>query len=80
MGGAGLMVETGFGKAFFPNSLLLTFADAGMISPWAAMAVAAVQEAGIVGGKPGNLYDPAGNASRAEVATIFRNFIGNIAG
>jgi len=47
------------------------FADDGRISDWAKGAVKSVRQAGIIGGKPGNLFDPQGNATRAEVAAIF---------
>ena len=52
-----------------------SFDDAYAISSWAAGAVAEVQGAGIIAGKPWNLFDPQGLATRAEVATIFTRFI-----
>jgi len=51
------------------------FADENEISPWAIDAVRAIQAAGIVSGRPGNLYDPKTSATRAEVATIFTRFL-----
>ena len=30
---------------------------------------------GLIGGKPGNLADPQGTATRAEIATIFSNYL-----
>jgi len=48
-----------------------SFADESAISGWAGDAVRSIQRAGIIGGKPGNLFDPHGIATRAEVATIF---------
>jgi hypothetical protein len=30
---------------------------------------------GVVSGKPGNLFDPKGEATRAEVAALLRRFI-----
>ena len=30
---------------------------------------------GIIGGKPGNIYDPQGTATRAEIAAILARFI-----
>jgi len=47
------------------------FADDAGISGWARDSVGRIQRAGIIGGKPGNLFDPQGVATRAEVATIF---------
>ena len=51
------------------------FNDAANISDWAAEAVSEIQKAGIITGKPNNLFDPQGIAVRAEVATIFARFI-----
>ena len=53
-----------------------TFADEYAISEWAFEAVKTVQYMGIVSGKPGNMFDPQGLATRAEVATIFMRFSG----
>ena len=33
-----------------------------------------VVDAGMIGGKPGNILDPGGTATRAEVATILMRF------
>lgn len=50
------------------------FADASAISDWAADGVAWAVEAGLVSGKPGNLFDPAGQATRAEAAAILARY------
>ena len=50
------------------------FADSESISDWAKEAVDWARAAGIVNGKPGNLFDPKGPATRAEVATVLMNF------
>ena len=50
------------------------FADYDDISDWALTAMDWMVNAGLMGGKPGNVLDPAGTATRAEVATILRNF------
>jgi len=55
-----------------------TFADQNSISPWALEAVLSIQNAGIIVGKPGNLFDPQNTATRAEVATVFRRMIEEI--
>ena len=55
------------------------FADESSVSLWAIGAVRAIKSAGIITGKPGNLYDPKTTASRAEVATIFARFLDYIA-
>ncbi len=51
------------------------FADIGSISHWAEEAVKWIQNTGIMNGKPGNLFDPSGIASRAEVCTVFTRLI-----
>ncbi len=55
----------------------LSFKDADNISAYAKTAVSACQTGGIVGGKGGGIFDPQGNATRAEVATILMNFYRN---
>ena len=54
------------------------FGDYEEVSDWAATAMDWAVNAGLLGGKPGNLLDPAGSATRAEIATILRNFCENI--
>jgi hypothetical protein len=58
-----------------PSGQTTAFTDESSIAAWAYDAVKMIQAAGIVGGKPGNLFDPQGTATRAEMATIFANFI-----
>ena len=53
----------------------VTFADNAKISSWAKGAVKAIQQTGVISGKPNNLFDPQGNATRAEAATILRRFV-----
>ena len=53
----------------------ITFADDAKISAYAKAAVKAIQQTGVVGGKGNNLFDPQGNASRAEASTILRRFV-----
>ena len=52
-----------------------TFADDAKISSWAKEAVKAIQQTGVISGKPNNLFDPQGSATRAEAATILRRFV-----
>lgn len=51
------------------------FADNDKISTWAAKEVAAMQRAGIVKGRDGNLFAPQENATRAEASAVLRRFI-----
>jgi hypothetical protein len=51
------------------------FDDAADIAPYAIPAAEAVAKAGVISGKPGNLFDPRGSATRAEAAAILRRFI-----
>ena len=51
------------------------FADSGSISEYAKIPVAALVTQGIITGKHGNLFDPQGSATRAEVATVIHRFM-----
>ncbi len=53
----------------------LDYADKDQISDYALNAFLWAKAEGIIGGKPGNLADPQGTATRAEIATIFSNYI-----
>jgi len=48
------------------------FADEAMISDWARDAVKNIKQIGIITGRPGNIFDQQGIATRAEVETIFQ--------
>ena len=50
------------------------FNDYADISGYASAAVGAMQKAGIITGKSGNVFDPKGNATRAEVAAMMQRF------
>ena len=59
-----------------PNTRTVgAFADADKISTWATETVNAMYAAKILNGKGGNMFDPQGTATRAEVAQMFMNFI-----
>ena len=58
-----------------PTGTMTAFNDESSISSGALEAVKMIQSAGIVSGRPGNIYDPSGMATRAEVATIFARFV-----
>ena len=51
------------------------FADNAKISTYAKEAVKQMQMAGVISGKNGNLYDPQGTATRAEVSAVLRRFV-----
>lgn len=51
------------------------FADESSISSYASTAVDWARENGIINGKGGNIFDPNGNATRAQAAVILRNFM-----
>ena len=51
------------------------FADERQISSYAVDAVDWARQNGVISGRPGNRFDPKANATRAEVATILRNFL-----
>jgi hypothetical protein len=48
------------------------FADDDAIAGCAREAMHAMRDAGIITGKPGNMADPLGEATRAEVAAVIR--------
>ncbi|MCL1807895.1 MAG: S-layer homology domain-containing protein [Oscillospiraceae bacterium] len=71
-----LMNYTKFKGYGLPEKTVSAFNDEADITAGAAAdAVKMMQKAGIVGGKPGNVYDPKGNATRAEVASVFAKYI-----
>lgn len=51
------------------------FADENNISEYASLAVDWARETGIINGKGNNMFDPQGNATRAEAAMILFNFM-----
>ena len=53
---------------------MVAFGDANQVSDWAKEAVAAMYMANILNGKDGSIFDPQGQATRAEVATMLLNF------
>jgi hypothetical protein len=59
-----------------PAGQAAAFSDEASIASWAYDAVKLVQAAGIITGKPGNVFAPHDTATRAEVATILARFIG----
>ncbi|MCL2766408.1 MAG: S-layer homology domain-containing protein [Peptococcaceae bacterium] len=56
----------------FPPVILpaVEFADGNQIGEFAKEAVTNLTMQGIINGKPGNLFDPQGNATRAECAAM----------
>jgi hypothetical protein len=56
----------------------LTFADSAGVSSYAREAVKWCVANGIISGKPGNLFDPKGNATRAEVAAMIHRYTSNV--
>jgi len=62
-----------------PSAELTSFVDASATSDWAEEAVRWAVGAGLLSGKSGGRLDPAGQATRAEVAQILTNFSQNIA-
>ena len=58
------------------HNVTLSFADTGKIDSWAYDACAWCYKNGIISGKPGNLLDPLGTATRAELAAMLHRYIG----
>lgn len=59
---------------------LSQFSDAGRVAGYAGDAMAWAVEAGLIGGTDGARLDPAGNASRAQVAAILMRLCQNVLG
>lgn len=57
------------------RSSLSSFSDSAKVSSWAKEAMEWAVSTGLITGKTGGLLDPGGNASRAEVATIFERLV-----
>ena len=55
---------------------IVIFEDDAAIAAYAKDAVGRLVRAGVITGKPGNLFDPQGNATRAEYATMLMRFLG----
>ena len=53
---------------------LIIFSDFADISTYAVEAVSVIQQAGIVNGLPGKIFNPLGNAQRDEVSAILHRF------
>ena len=51
------------------------FLDDNDIADYAKTPVQALFSAGVIGGRPGNLFDPKGIATRAETATMLHRFL-----
>lgn len=58
-----------------PTTLSQTFADHDHISEWALASVYYMQSRGLLSGKENNLFDPQGQATRGEVATLLKNAV-----
>jgi hypothetical protein len=54
------------------------FSDGADIAGYAQDAVALLYRAGIINGKDGNVFDPRGNATRAEAAAMLYRFAGTL--
>jgi len=53
----------------------LPFPDASLIAPWAADQVAIAADNNIMAGDAAGRFNPLGNATRVEVAQVFKNFV-----
>ncbi|MDR1205223.1 MAG: S-layer homology domain-containing protein, partial [Peptococcaceae bacterium] len=62
-------------KELPPKYTYVKFADDSQIAGYARLAVENLYEAGVVGGKPGNLFDPYGSATRAETAAMLHRLV-----
>jgi hypothetical protein len=58
------------GEQFPTTRQLVTFADENQIADYAQNAVQTLYTGNIISGKPNDLFDPSGSATRAEVAAV----------
>ena len=56
----------------------IAFADEPKISDYAKEPVSAMVAQSVIFGKPNNMFDPAGNATRAEFAAVLHRFLNNV--
>ena len=63
------------GKLSGKRERVITFIDIDQVSGWALDALAYAVKKGWVSGKPSNVFEPGGIATRAEVAQIFFNML-----
>ena len=54
------------------------FSDSADISEWAEGAIQLMSKMGVINGKPGDIFDPKGTATRAEIAAIIHRFCENV--
>lgn len=60
------------------DAAITTFADDKQLPSWARGAIAALQENGIVEGKEGNHFDPAGESTRAESTAVMLRLLASL--
>lgn len=66
--------QSGTGTEEF--DLASAYTDADSIAGWAAEAVAYCTQNGLVQGKDGSVFDPAGTTTRAELAVLLQRLEG----
>ena len=67
-------VRSGLDVSVGGDTNILSYADALEVSDWAMSAMQWACGAGVIGGKPGGVLDPAAPATRAEVAVMLMQF------
>ena len=63
-----------WGVVFERDMSVPTFHDIGIVANWAREAVTALQQAGIIQGVGGGLFEPLRNSNRVGVASMITNF------
>ena len=67
-------VRSGLDVSVGEDTSILSYADALDVSDWAVPALQWACGAGVIGGKPGGVLDPAAPATRAEAAVMLMQF------
>jgi len=73
-----LMLYKLAGAASTSTDALAAFKDGAKVSSWAQIAMAWAVDNGILSGRSGGILDPQGNATRAEVAAMLRQYVENV--
>ena len=76
---AAVIINRAFAFETISKNAYSKFNDSAKISTWARDAVSSLTEKGIIQGRPGNVFDPLANITRAEVIHIVNKIAADLA-
>lgn len=76
---AAVIINRAFAYETASKNAYTKFNDASKVSAWARDAVSSLTEKGIIQGRPGNVFDPLANITRAEVIHIVSKIAADLA-